>query len=62
MIIHTIIFQEFFCLLFLEWQRKKDKASYEGNLDELYKSCLELARIYNDEDEVDNALKEYKVN
>lgn len=46
---------------FTEFTKKKEKAISEGNLDELHAACTELAVLYTNEDEFENAIKEYKV-
>ncbi|XP_046686378.1 tonsoku-like protein [Homalodisca vitripennis] len=45
---------------FQKWRKKKEKAINEGNLDELFLACSELAELYTSKEEFENALEEYK--
>ncbi|XP_054283559.1 tonsoku-like protein [Macrosteles quadrilineatus] len=43
-----------------KWEKKKEKAINEGNLEELYAACIELASLQTNKENYEDAIKQYK--
>ncbi|KAL1130615.1 hypothetical protein AAG570_011857 [Ranatra chinensis] len=56
----NFIFPDSIRKLLIEWKKKKEKATAEGNLNGIFYACKELAEIYFQEEKYDEALLQYK--